>query len=137
MDELIKKLGEAQTAVTDAEQKLGEAQTAQKIDDTAQTKEAVQTAQTNLQTAQTNLQTAQNEVTNAQTPQQVEDNNIYVKVDGLTYTILSKNEGENIIKEEKEKSLKTVFLMTRPNKNNCFTLKVDDSIQKKKHKFFE
>jgi hypothetical protein len=66
-----------------------------------------------------------------------EDNNIYFQFDGVNqYTALTPANANKIIEEEKDKSLKTVFTMTRPNANSCFTLKDDNSKPEVESSFF-
>lgn len=69
----------------------------------------------------------QNDSTNQQavTPQGAvitKEENIYVKFDGLTYTILTEKEGKPQMEKEENEPVKTVFLMTRSDATKCFTL---------------
>lgn len=60
------------------------------------------------------------------------EENIYVKVDGLTYTILTDAEGKKQMNEEKDKPVKTVFTMTRSDATKCFTFNDGSKPEEKK-----
>lgn len=64
------------------------------------------------------------------------EENIYVKVDGLTYTILEENEAEKTMKDENDnKKPKTVFTMTRSDATKCFTFNDGSKPEEKKSWF--